>query len=62
MSPEDYEATNISCSNCEAQFLIEYSPEENDDREPEYCPFCGDEILGEIEDDEEVESYDYDRD
>lgn len=37
---------NISCASCEAQFGVEYSPIDTDDREPEYCPFCGDEILG----------------
>lgn len=37
---------NISCASCEAQFGVEYSPIDTDGREPEFCPFCGEEILG----------------
>jgi uncharacterized Zn finger protein (UPF0148 family) len=46
----------ISCPNCESQYGIEFSIN-NVSGDPDYCPFCGDEIPEEdndySEDDEE---------
>ena len=51
MSLETY--YHASCPNCESQFALDYLIE-NVSGEPEYCPFCGDEIP-----EESVENDDY---
>ena len=45
----------IVCENCDAEFRIKHSLDENYYKE-RYCPFCGEELTEEMED--ELEDYD----
>lgn len=49
----------FSCPNCESSYAVDYLLEEAHGT-AEYCPFCGDEIPGEeqeeLEEDEEEET------
>ena len=45
----------IVCESCEAEFRITHSLDENYYKE-RYCPFCGEELTEEMED--ELEDYD----
>jgi transcription elongation factor Elf1 len=42
--------TEMSCPNCESQYAVDYV-EENVNGEVEYCPFCGEEIPEDVEED-----------
>lgn len=46
----------MSCPNCESQFAVDYSLEDINGK-LDYCPFCGDEIPEEFEEDEEEQDY-----
>ena len=46
----------ISCPNCESQYAVEFMLN-NVDGDPDYCPFCGDEIPEEDDYDDEEEEY-----
>lgn len=53
----------MSCPNCESQYAVEFLIA-NVSGDPEYCPFCGDEIPEESdydEDEEEDEEEDEDQ-
>jgi uncharacterized Zn finger protein (UPF0148 family) len=43
---------NVSCPNCESQYAVEFLIG-NVDGDPDYCPFCGDEIPEQEDDDYE---------
>ena len=45
----------IVCESCEAEFRIAHSLDDNYYKE-RYCPFCGEELAEEMED--ELEDYD----
>ena len=52
----------MSCPNCESQYAVEFL-EENVSGEPDYCPFCGDEIPEEdLDDDYDDDEEDEDED
>jgi predicted RNA-binding Zn-ribbon protein involved in translation (DUF1610 family) len=40
------EEKQISCNSCSGEFYIEYS---NEDFELIYCPFCGNELIEELD-------------
>lgn len=44
----------ISCPNCESQYAVEFI-ESNVEGDPDYCPFCGDEIPEQEDEDYEEE-------
>lgn len=44
----------ISCPNCESQYAVEFMLG-NVDGDPDYCPFCGDEIPEQDDDYEDEE-------
>lgn len=47
----------ISCPNCESLFAVDYLLEEVNGK-ADYCPFCGDELPGDEEQEEELEEDD----
>jgi hypothetical protein len=49
MSDDIY--NEMSCPNCESQYAVEFFVS-NVSGSPEYCPFCGDEIPEENQDDD----------
>lgn len=49
MNPSDDEYVKISCPNCESQYAVDYMTS-NVDGNPDYCPFCSEEIPEEDED------------
>ena len=50
MISEEYK--KIDCTNCESEYFLKYYLEKVMN-EPQYCPFCGEEIEESYEDDEE---------
>ena len=41
----------LSCPNCESQYAVEFVTTDVNSEEASYCPFCGEGIPEEIEDD-----------
>ena len=44
------EYVKITCPNCESEYAVDYMVD-NTQGEPEYCPFCGEEIPNDEEED-----------
>lgn len=47
-----YSYIRMTCPNCESEYAVDYQTE-NTEGEPDYCPFCGEEmpeVLEELED------------
>jgi NAD-dependent SIR2 family protein deacetylase len=55
MISEEYKKVN--CNNCESEYFLKYFFEKVTN-EPQYCPFCGEEIEEDYEDDEDEEEED----
>jgi hypothetical protein len=47
MSSDAY--IRVSCPNCESEYAVDFMVD-SVDGEPDYCPFCGEEIPSEEED------------
>lgn len=60
MISEEYKKVN--CANCESEYFLKYYLEKVTN-EPQYCPFCGEEIEEDYEEEddyeEEVDDNDY---
>lgn len=55
------EYKKINCTNCESEYFLKYYLEKVTN-EPQYCPFCGEEIEEDYEEDEEDDDYEEDLD
>jgi len=47
---------NLGCLNCAAVCVVEYDETVMLEEEPVFCPFCGEEIESDLDDDEDDES------
>jgi len=59
MISEEYK--KINCNNCESEYFLKYYFEKVTN-EPQYCPFCGEEIEEDYDDDDDEEEYEEDLD
>lgn len=49
----------ITCMNCDAVFIVDRRDESDDEAQVDFCPFCGEDIVRE---DPEMDELDFDED